>query len=83
MLPPEALEGAFGEGATMLHVLLLLLALIVEDIDLGEAGRAREGGRANRVRGWRWLAVQVGCLTCGEFVRSSRRNHAEAVYRCV
>ena len=56
MLPPEALEGAFGEGATMLQILLLLLGLIVEDIDLGKEERAR-GGRewgegGNRVRGW-------------------------------
>ena len=39
-LPPTALEGAFGEGATMLHILLPLLRLIVEDTDLGE-GRKR------------------------------------------
>lgn len=44
MLPPEALEGAFGEGATMLQILLLPLGLIVEDIDLGKEERTREGG---------------------------------------
>ena len=41
-LPPEALEGAFGEGATMLKI-PFLLRLIVEDIDLGK-GRVLEWG---------------------------------------
>lgn len=44
LLPPEALERAFGEGAPMLHSLFLLPGLIVEDIDLGREVRAREGG---------------------------------------
>lgn len=53
MLPPEALEGAFGEGATMLQILLLLFGLIVQDIDLGkeERDQGRERGRGNWVRG--------------------------------
>lgn len=47
LLPPKALEGAFGKGATMLHVFLHLLGLIVEDIDLVKEERVRglgEGG---------------------------------------
>lgn len=44
LLPPEALEGAFGEGATMLQILLHLPGLIVEDIDLGKEERTKEGG---------------------------------------
>lgn len=48
-LPPEALEGAFGEGATMLHVFLHLLGLIVEDFDLVEEGR-RSGFRRGGLR---------------------------------
>lgn len=71
LLPPEALEGAFGEGATMLQILLLLLlllsGLIVEDIDLGKEERVERGG-AKLGEGWRWLTVQAGCLTCGEFI---------------
>lgn len=43
LLPPEALEGAFGEGATMLQI-VLLFGLIVEDIDLGKEERTMEGG---------------------------------------
>lgn len=57
LLPPEALEGAFGEGATMLQILLLLTGLIVEDIDLGKEVRTREGGEI----GWR---VQVAHSPC-------------------
>lgn len=45
LLPPEALEGAFGDGATMLHVVLLLPRLIVRDIDLGKRrSDSKEGG---------------------------------------
>lgn len=40
-LPPKALEGPVGKGATMLHVFLHLLGLIVEDIDLVKEERAR------------------------------------------
>ncbi|TKS86481.1 Steroid hormone receptor ERR2 [Collichthys lucidus] len=43
-LANSALEGAFGEGATMLQI-LLLLGLIVEDIDLGKEERTGEGGK--------------------------------------
>ena len=56
MLPPEALEGAFGEGASMLQILLLLW-LIVEDIDLGKEERTMEGGEI----GWR---VEVAHSSC-------------------
>lgn len=58
MLPPKALEGAFGEGATMLQLLLLLLGLIVEDIDLGRSRKWQREGEMGE--GLRWLTVQAG-----------------------
>lgn len=60
-LPPEALEGAFGKGATMLHVFLHLLGLIVEDFDLVKEERRsgfRRGGGASEVH----AAVHAGRL---------------------
>lgn len=70
-LPPEALEGAFGKGATMLHVFLHLLGLIVEDFDLvKEEGRSgfRRGGAAlgSRHSSRREIALE-------EFIPSSVR----------
>lgn len=50
-LPPEALEGAFGEGATMLKIPLLLLRLILEDIDLGKGQVSERGLGEGRGRG--------------------------------
>lgn len=55
MPSPKALEGAFVEGATMLHILVLLPVLIVEDIDLGNEGKLGEV--------LKWLTVHAGCLT--------------------
>lgn len=51
LLPPEALERAFGEGATMLQIRFLLPGLIVEDIDLGKEVK-KEGGGRDWVKGW-------------------------------
>lgn len=84
LLPPEALEGAFGEGATMLQILLLFLllfGLIVEDIDLGKEERMERGG-AKLGEGWRWLTVQAGCLTCGEFIPSSKQHSVRGAAPC-
>ncbi len=73
MLPPEALEGAFGEGATMLQILLLLFGLIVEDIDLGKEERAREGGEI----GWRVEVAHSSCwlLDLQRIYSSKRPTH--------
>lgn len=51
MLPPEALEGAFGEGATMLQI-ILLLGTNCWGYWPWEGGENDDGGRGNWVKGW-------------------------------